>query len=234
MRTDGWLQAVKASPAPLGPSSAEARCLMEARKSKVEPATKRVRCRACGVAFVSYSSLAQHLGTKHDGINSDEAKFRLLKREDDVISSNTPPVLAGLEEFPSLSAAKQQQQPAQKAPAVPPAAAGSSSNNSGATAGDKKSPHLVAAGRASTRSMTLADLLIRPGVKKAEKSSSKLRPASVQSHSAAAQKPVGGARRAAAMPIPEGLRLRGLRKPRLSLVKQQVLRQPLPSSPCAL
>ena len=35
----------------------------------------RVKCRACGKAFLSFKQLAQHLQAKHNGINSEDAKY---------------------------------------------------------------------------------------------------------------------------------------------------------------
>lgn len=43
---------------------------------------EQVSCRACGRAFKSHESLAQHLETAHGGINSEDAKFLLLLRRD--------------------------------------------------------------------------------------------------------------------------------------------------------
>lgn len=50
----------------------------QARLSPVSPLTGKVHCLACGKAFDLYSVLAQHVGDKHEGMNSPEANFRAV------------------------------------------------------------------------------------------------------------------------------------------------------------
>lgn len=54
------------SSAPPARSSLEA-LLAQAKRSTLDPVSGKVRCRACGQAFPSYTRLAQHLGSKHEG-----------------------------------------------------------------------------------------------------------------------------------------------------------------------
>ncbi|KAF5834839.1 hypothetical protein DUNSADRAFT_8379 [Dunaliella salina] len=73
------------NPSPQPPASkpgdappASSHVLFQAHKSPLE-ATGKVRCRACGQAFPTYTSLAQHLSSKHAGINSEDVKFMQLR-----------------------------------------------------------------------------------------------------------------------------------------------------------
>jgi len=58
---------------------ASSQLLAQAHMSPLDQATGKVRCRACGQAFPTYTSLAQHLSSKHAGINSEDVKFLQLR-----------------------------------------------------------------------------------------------------------------------------------------------------------
>jgi hypothetical protein len=83
--------------------------LSQARQSPVDPSTGKVKCRACGVAFTSYSSLAQHLGSKHAGLNSEDSKFaQLLSRPSASQKQELPTHESHDSMFPVLSASRPQ------------------------------------------------------------------------------------------------------------------------------
>lgn len=82
-------------------------------------------CRACGIAFSSFASLAQHLATKHGGLNSEDVKFAALRSAGHVDAGSTashnfsledsrnfPELGAGLEAVASQARASQTQPPA--------------------------------------------------------------------------------------------------------------------------
>ena len=65
--------------------------MQQAYLSKQDPVSGRLRCKACGKAFELYRQLGQHLLEKHDGMNSQDAKF--LKLQDPSQYSNQPSLL---------------------------------------------------------------------------------------------------------------------------------------------
>ena len=70
--------AAEAGPPAAAPTEKERRraaLQREARKSKVDAVTGKVRCLACGKALADFRTLEQHLKDKHFGLNSPEAKL---------------------------------------------------------------------------------------------------------------------------------------------------------------
>jgi hypothetical protein len=57
------------------------RLMAEAQRSAWDPLTQKLRCRACGKALPSYATLAQHLHSRHHGINSPDANFITLQQQ---------------------------------------------------------------------------------------------------------------------------------------------------------
>lgn len=61
------------------PAGVDEAALAQAHKSRPN-ATGKVACKACGRAFENYSSLAQHLVSKHGGRNSEDVKVLAYQR----------------------------------------------------------------------------------------------------------------------------------------------------------
>ena len=95
-------------------SDRSARAMQQARLSSPHPVTGTVNCHACNLSFESHGSLAQHLATKHDGINSESVKMKLLQRgfaTNPSSSVHATSSYASVLEKPSFSSAAPQPQP---------------------------------------------------------------------------------------------------------------------------
>jgi hypothetical protein len=78
--------------------------MQQAYLSKEDPISGRIRCKACGKAFEMYRQLGQHLIEKHDGLNSQDAKFLQLHTSSQQPLQQQQLQLDSSDAFPALGA----------------------------------------------------------------------------------------------------------------------------------
>jgi hypothetical protein len=106
--SDSQLTSSAAGPATPGAAGSEYQALLaQARRSAFDPATSKVRCRACGRAFATFGQLAQHLGSAHGGLNSEDAKVIAFKQAGRAAAPAPAQLLPLVSEeaFPAMGAA---------------------------------------------------------------------------------------------------------------------------------
>ncbi|GAX84954.1 hypothetical protein CEUSTIGMA_g12375.t1 [Chlamydomonas eustigma] len=227
--------------------------LSQARQSPVDPSTGKVRCRACGVAFVSYTSLAQHLGSKHGGLNSEDSKYAQLRLHASASQSHQKPVYESHESmFPDISAsrphasAERPETSLMNVEELPRSAAQPASSKSRqsvklsdilktaepTSATTSKMRH-TGTSKPSAKILMSNTLRISVTPTKTKKTTAGVQRGGSVASSARTllfgkqgpgDKHHGRKPRIDPSVIPEGLRLKGAHKPRISKLKQQILR----------
>lgn len=104
--------------------------VQQAYLSKQDPVSGRLRCRACGKAFELYRQLGQHLLEKHNGLNSQDAKFLKLHvgqhtSQPSLQQQQQQLQLTSADAFPALGASSSSTTAEEKKPATFSAAAAS-------------------------------------------------------------------------------------------------------------